>query len=459
MATWGAQGFATVEFFKGDADVKTPSNEIVLLPDDVSFSITDSIYSLYNTASFDLEDGTGIMAKLMLHVHGFPLTINFTLSKDSPQNLCQYVVNNNGIKFRAASASKLSFDLVNKAYHDQTRTSAAYSGMLATAADATGEVGIINEIAAKYPSFAAFDIDASEIKGTWYQPLITDASFIMDVLLPNAYSPAAKGSPFFCWTTSDGVFHFRHLKSLFDQQDAIKNIYILDGSKKGMGGLSNNTNSDQMKDDPYFKLPIQTIFKMEKIPNDWMNFWGDMNSDNYVYRWDNVPEDSTNMNEDLLEKESVNLSSVVYLPEATQKRTRILPIMFSGKDKGDKNKITGIDFQHSSSTIEDKGKIKGQQIQAMRDNAFLEHYLMEVAFAPFIHAGDLIGIAVKDTMSENGFSPVYSDIYLVEKAEHIWNREDQRNVYSKLVVGKSSMQAAASIGTGPFKFQVPTSVT
>ena len=72
----------------------------------------------------------------------------------------------------------------------------------------------IKESAKKY-NFDKIDIENTLNSGYWYQPYINDSEFIMNYLLPFAFSNSSQNTPFYCWIDSNNEFHFKSFQSMF----------------------------------------------------------------------------------------------------------------------------------------------------------------------------------------------------------------------------------------------------
>ena len=179
---------------------------IDLAPQEFSFSMADSIYSLYNYGLFEINDITGLLQEYFGTTEGAELELGFGTKEIL--NTSKYIIKRDelsNIEIPGFLSGLVNIKIVNAWYSKQQIKSKAYQSTIAT---------IISQLA-QNQGFSSIDIEDTGNYDYWYQMMMTDAKFIQEILLPNAYSSSAE-TPFYAYTTSDNVFHLKSLKSMFN---------------------------------------------------------------------------------------------------------------------------------------------------------------------------------------------------------------------------------------------------
>ena len=161
-------------FQRATISLKVNGNDSGLSP--MSFSVIefDSIYQFYPKVKFIVSDYEGVANEYLAFVDGTELEITFGESDDTVKK-CKFVV--------AKDQSNLS--------------------------------DIVSEIASKY-QFDSIDVEQTLNSGYWYQPFVNDSEFIINYLLPFAFSNSAQNTPFYAFIDSNNVFHFKSFNSMFN---------------------------------------------------------------------------------------------------------------------------------------------------------------------------------------------------------------------------------------------------
>ena len=177
----------------------------------MSFSIIefDSIYQLYSKAKLIISDYEGILNEYVGLVDG--TSVEITIGEDeSSAKTCNFVVDKNAVPQQTTSSNGIGGDfevrLIHEYYANQSKVSKAYESDIST---------IVKGLVKKY-KFNNVDVESTLNNGIWYQPYVTDSEFIMNNLLPFAYSNTARKSPFFAFIDSNNIFHFKSFYSMFE---------------------------------------------------------------------------------------------------------------------------------------------------------------------------------------------------------------------------------------------------
>ena len=177
----------------------------------MSFSVIefDSIYQFYPKVKFIVSDYEGIANEYLAFVDGTEVEITFGESDDSVKK-CKFVVAKNAVPQQKTSSNGIGGDFEIELIHDyfmkQYKKSDAYQSNISD---------IVSEIASKY-QFDSIDVEQTLNSGYWYQPFVNDSEFIINYLLPFAFSNSAQNTPFYAFIDSNNVFHFKSFNSMFN---------------------------------------------------------------------------------------------------------------------------------------------------------------------------------------------------------------------------------------------------
>ena len=177
----------------------------------MSFSVIefDSIYQFYPKVKFIVSDYEGIANEYLAFVDGTEVEITFGESDDSVKK-CKFVVAKNAVPQQKTSSNGIGGDFEIELIYDyfmkQYKKSDAYQSNISD---------IVSEIASKY-QFDSIDVEQTLNSGYWYQPFVNDSEFIINYLLPFAFSNSAQNTPFYAFIDSNNVFHFKSFNSMFN---------------------------------------------------------------------------------------------------------------------------------------------------------------------------------------------------------------------------------------------------
>lgn len=196
-------------FQRATISLKVNGNDSGLSP--MSFSVIefDSIYQFYPKVKFIVSDYEGIANEYLAFVDGTELEITFGESDDTVKK-CKFVVAKDAVPQQKTSSNGIGGDFEIELIHDyfmkQYKKSNAYQSNISD---------IISDIVSKY-QFDSVDIEDTLNSGYWYQPFVNDSEFIINYLLPFAFSNSAQNTPFYAFIDSNNVFHFKSFNSMFN---------------------------------------------------------------------------------------------------------------------------------------------------------------------------------------------------------------------------------------------------
>ncbi len=196
-------------FQRATISLKVNGNDSGLSP--MSFSVIefDSIYQFYPKVKFIVSDYEGIANEYLAFVDGTEVEITFGESDDNVKK-CKFVVAKNAVPQQKTSSNGIGGDFEIELIHDyfmkQYKKSDAYQSNISD---------IVSEIASKY-QFDSIDVEQTLNSGYWYQPFVNDSEFIINYLLPFAFSNSAQNTPFYAFIDSNNVFHFKSFNSMFN---------------------------------------------------------------------------------------------------------------------------------------------------------------------------------------------------------------------------------------------------
>jgi hypothetical protein len=196
-------------FQRATISLKVNGNDSGLSP--MSFSVIefDSIYQFYPKVKLVVSDYEGIANEYLAFVDGTEVEITFGASNDTVKK-CKFVVAKNAVPQQKTSSNGIGGDFEIELIHDyfmkQSKKSNAYQSNISN---------IVSKIVSQY-KFDDVDIESTLNSGNWYQPFVNDSEFIVDYLLPFAFSNSSQNTPYFAFIDSNNVFHFKSFYSMFN---------------------------------------------------------------------------------------------------------------------------------------------------------------------------------------------------------------------------------------------------
>lgn len=358
-----------------------------------SFSTRESIYSIYNGGILTVKDLSSIIQESLIFNEGTILEIEYGLVGKTT-NRCSFVVDRDTLEKveRVGSlVGDVDYGLKNSWFTQQQALSASYENRLDT---------LINTILNRYPSIGK-DIfsDPSGTQSIFYQPMIDDASFIEKRVLPVAYSNNADGSAFYAFLTSDNVFHFKCGQAMFDENPKADYVYRVEP-------FDHKSNIDLSK----------IIIDLKK----WKENLSVYNPSFYakVFRIDRETGE-------ILEEEDST-----YLHHRNHSNEQV-PIVWKNT-----NVQSYVDLNYTQNELGKSEQQKGYINFLNRKSNIVDRFLCLAPFNPDLHAGDTVNLTISVPIgTDNTPSNYYSDKYLIEDLEHIWNSAERRG-YTKMILGR-----------------------
>lgn len=185
-------------------------------PSEISFSLKDSIYTIFPTAVIEMNDIEGWILEGRALTNGSEIELTLGYKEYSMKN--SYIVNTmetiEGMKSTQLSGN-LSSELIHKSYAQNASFVKSYP---------PNPANIIQELF-KESQFNEYLVESTKNipEKRIYNPYMTKKDFIEKILLPNSVSSKNKISPYFCFIDSLNNFHYQSFEQLMKQS----NLYEL----------------------------------------------------------------------------------------------------------------------------------------------------------------------------------------------------------------------------------------
>lgn len=374
--------------------------EVELTPRHYSFSMIDSIHSIYSRASMSVNDYTGFFQEYLGTAEGNIVELRFGVGDKMLS--CPYVVtedSNPDPDTPKGLTGRVDVNFVHEWHNRQTQSSRSYSGRISD---------VITQIVNEYP-FEPGVVNDTSNNDFWLQGQRTQARFITDVLLKNAYSLNADGTPFYAFIDSKNRFNLRNLKSmLYDAKDAF--TYIVRPAST---------------EDP--KVYYQTVMGIRRWKRGSRKLW----------KLRHVQTNVINRDSGALDQDQVDLATGP-VPNGR------LPIL------NDEDGTTGSAMLgYAPVTTAEQENVQGQLANLLRDGAFIDEFMLIVPFNPTLTAGSKIRLEVPAIVEMDGeeLSRQYTGSYLIELCEHVWNGEEEQ-AFTKLLIGRKYVSLPENYSLG-----------
>jgi hypothetical protein len=361
-------------------------------PANYIFTIKDSIHSLYPKATLNFNDSSGQFNEFLAFVNGTRVSIKFGNKDDFI--ICPFVVIKNSIPEQMNQVSfggTTELELIHEYYIKQQKHAHIYNDEISS---------IIRKKSKEFP-FNTTDLDITQSKGTWYQPLINDSDFMTLLLLPFAYATDSAKSPFYLYIDANNDFYFKSYKKLVVDQKEELELFHKGGID--VDGLAKDRilyiNSYQSSTFDLREMHHREVTYLDKSGN--------------------------------LKKEYDSINSY---PTASNLPGGKIPIVI------DPNLVTGrmrlLDEDISStSTVNDNN---GLQISSMRDGLLPDKIVLSCNLNTNLRAGKKIKVKVYNPSvpDQSEISYRYSGEYLIESSYHKWTG---RMASTVLICGRQSI--------------------
>ena len=383
----------TTAFQRCYISLKINGNESNISP--MSYSITefDSIYQLYPKVKMGVSDYEGLMNEYLAWVDGTSVEITFGADEESCKK-CKFVVAKNSVPQQRTSSNgtggDFEIDLIHDYFYSQVKTSKAYQSNISD---------IVSSLAKKY-KFDKVDVESTLNSGYWYQPYINDSEFIMDYLLPFAFSNSSQNTPFYCWIDSNNIFHFKSFQSMFNGTPIKELTY-------GTIGTDIIANDKVLSSVNFSQLELSKIRPF-------------FNTNYYSYDKDG------------------NLS------ETKDKLTDYMKTQGKYPIIGNSSEITNvIPLYDDDIKLDDtKNNNKGYRINLHKDVVLPDKIIINTILDKSLVCGNLINISLPmPSDNETEKSLRNSGTYLIESSYHIWNAQSARTT---LICSKQNLKLSTN---------------
>jgi hypothetical protein len=376
--------------------------------DMVSFSLIDSIYSIYRRATLQIPDKIGLFQEAYVDSPGIKHSIKF--SQKNKQGVVNFVkgdftVDKSQIESAATygtSSGTLGINLQSWWKFNQQNVQTAYKDRISN---------IAKQVAMNYFTPAQLDVNDTGNQGVWLQADMTDGKFINDILLPNAFSQNASGAPFYAWEGNDGLFHFRNYLSLF----------------RSVGQTDDDLFYSPQMADPTMDptkvkntvMDMRIFSKSQKYPNQNINFF-------------DIARESGMLD--------ITPDSILDHPRIpTLTRAQVL-------SPSARSEFLGLSRQDQADNF------SGQQSFFFRDDLLSDKKMVVLPSCLTLNAGNKVSLTVLANQSQQS-NPSYrhSGEYIIELSEQIWSAVDKMG-YTRLLLSRNAQNVpsdAAYAGSFP----------
>lgn len=363
--------------------------EFPIDPKLISFSMYDSIFSFYNTASMDLNDDSGLLQETLTTIKGSPIEIQYGV--DRTVNHGTYTIVNDRFLSPANKGimgGTVSLEMKNEWYSQQEISSYGVNDLISN---------IVRDITQVV--FDTVDVETTIGSEPWYQPLVNDATFINDILTPNAYSENANNTPFFSYITNDNVFHFKSGYTMYSSNVAADLKFLARSQME-------NTNPNTI-------LDVRRLREEADIDREVRNV--------LVYHIDDNTGKLEENTDQIIDHLSPGNKYLPYIADLS------LPQSY-------------YDHRYTERTTAAANRERAKINNYQRKGMFLEYFIVMLSFNPKLKSGQKVQITIFSSQEEDRSrrSQTYTDNYIIVSCEHIWSGEETKG-YTRLVVGRKYM--------------------
>lgn len=344
---------------------------------DISFSLSDSIHSLYSRGSLTINDNQG----WGLEGRGLTMgsSIQLELGYGDERLISSFVINSMETRSMAKSSQlggEIRVDLIHESFAKSRKISESYdeppSSIMETLFNYSFPSTLIERtLPSPYPYL--------------YRPHLTEEEFIRRILMPNSLSSDGTISPFFCFIDLKGELHYESL------------IYMLSKNPLSKMFLGHQEAYDNYYEKVFSFYPFTETLEDVK--------------DSIIYEFSYI-----NPNTKEYKKENLELADNHYGGYPVYKTTVTPSQYFDG--------FISSSFL-SSTKAETNNKQKGASLP--------EKAVVVTPLYTNYTSGRVVSIKA---VYGNGYhSYSYSKNYIIERSAHIWNGEEN-NGYTELVISK-----------------------
>jgi hypothetical protein len=390
-----------MEYLGYNLDFLIEGIDLKLEPTSFSFSMYDSIHNIFPELDIRIDDVSGLFQEYLMSTEGFLYSINYGIDNKFISN--KFVVIHDDLTElinKTYFSGKLNIKCLHEYYNYQEIKSASYKNTISS---------IINQLSGSY-NFTSKSISNTGCNTFFTQPLLTDADFMDNILLPNAYSQNSNKSPFFLFIDNNNAFNLKTYDDMVSKSSVATLNYI-------------NEKTEQPQQD--------TILDIKRIKS------GSTIHKHLRYR-------------DIL-KQSQTDGSIISVSDYNYQYPsnmvgKYMPIVQN-------NKKTGYEFYFNDYGNDELGLKEcylGRQINSMKDTFFIERLIITTPLNPVLTSGNMVSIKIPSPLSADNTtnSISWGGQWLIESCEHIWNGVEKKG-YTKITVAKKFID----INQGTYNFK------
>ena len=383
----------TTAFQRCYISLKVNGNESNISP--MSFSITefDSIYQFYPKVKMCVSDYEGLMNEYLAWVNGTSVEITFGQDAENSRK-CKFIVTKNSVPQQRTSSSGIGgdfeIDLIHDYYYTQHKISKVYQSNISD---------IIESIVQNY-KFDKKNIESTLNSGIWYQPYINNSEFIIDYLLPFAFSNSSQNTPFYCWINSNNEFNFKSFQAMYNSTPIKELTY---GTK----------DFDIIANDKILSSVNFSQLELSKIRPYF-------NANYYSYDKDG---NFSEINDSLLDYARIQGNYPII--GNSSETTNLIPL-----------------YDDDIKLDDTKNNNKGYKINLHKEIILPDKIIINTILDKSLVCGNTINISLPmPSDNENEKSLRNSGLYLIESSYHIWNAQSSRTI---LVCSKQNLKLSTN---------------
>lgn len=373
-----------------DLSIKINGAEFQAEPSNFSFSIKDSIHSLYPKFILDYNDIGGVWQEYLLNLENMIYDITFGIQNDFLSS--KFVVIEDDLMQLTNPQLLAGYNNItglHEYYDYQEIKGTCYKNTI---------TNIINQLISNY-NFKSKNVEVTTCNNYWTQPLMTDAEFMTDILLPNTYNKAIK-SPYFLYIDNTNTFNLKSYSTMIKSLPVETYNYNLENIQKPDATTTIiDMKRIKMGSTVHKQFRKRNCLKINQTTGNLIK------EDDYIYSYPSEPG-------------------------------KYLPIIKNREIQAG----TGYEYLSYEYNVDELGLQEaqlGRQINSTKKALSTEKFLITVIFNPKLVSGKMIEINVpspeKKTNSEKSIT--YSGKFLIEECEHVWDSNEKIAV-SKLVATK-----------------------
>jgi hypothetical protein len=347
-----------------------------------SFSMIDSIFSLYSRGTVEYKDLSGILGETGLITRGTPVSLSFGAEKEIITN--EYRIEN-PIQAELSGSNSLagvySFNLVNHWKFKQSYDRKAWTNRISS---------VVRELVSS-AGFKKIVINDTGNLENWYKN--KSEAKLIQTMLKYAFSEDSDKTPFVAFIDSNNIFHFQSIHRLL-----------------GVEGRPDFTYKYSPLSDPL--RSYDTVRAVRILPN---------------------TKISSNISFSYIDPTSGGVSEETTSFKELKPSDKKIPIQ-----KDSTNDLSRVNLSFLSSDKSDNKK--GQILSSFLNVFFTDMLVILVSFNPKILSGSTFRLEVPLSPGDEGIlSERYSGDYLVLMSEHIWIGSESV-AFTKLIIGRKDLK-------------------